>query len=602
MDKKGSKFRLILNFLRGSKRYFFGGILCCALVTVIDFVNPKITAFMVDSVIGDKAPKVSRFSKNLIEAVGGVDYLRTHLYIVALAILIVAMFGIVCRYFFNLLTSKGAETLVMTMRNDLFRHIEELPYEWHSKNQTGDIIQRCTSDVETIKRFLAEQLVVFVRIILLLVTSLIFMFGISAKLTWAAVAFMPVVITVSILFQRYFAKLFKHADEQEGVLSSIAQENLTGVRVVRAFGREKYEKDRFEKQNHYYFGIWRGINKLLSMYWSFADVISNSEIITVTAYGAYLAVQGEITAGQYIAFISYNGMLTWPLRMIGRLLSQMSKAGVAIDRVNYIMSSEVERDKVDAIEPPLDRDIAFSHVSYSFGESKVLSDVTFNIKAGSTVGILGSTGSGKSTLINLLTRMYDLGEGEGEITIGGVNIKDMKASHLRKNVGIVLQEPYLFSRTLKENIGIGFENPTDDSIREAARMASLLGTIENFKKGFDTEVGERGMTLSGGQKQRTAIAQMIIGNTPVKVFDDSLSAVDSETDAKIRHALKEAAGDSTMILIAHRINTIMNADNIIVMDKGRIIEQGTHEELIRNNKIYKKIYDIQTEGGDYDAE
>jgi ATP-binding cassette subfamily B protein len=248
------------------------------------------------------------------------------------------------------------------------------------------------------------------------------------------------------------------------------------------------------------------------------------------------------------------------------------------------------------------QEICFNHVSFSFGDNQILDDVSFTVPAGTTLGVLGSTGSGKSTLINLLIRMYELGEDDGSITIGGVDIRDIKASWLRKNIGIVLQEPYLFSRTLRENIGIGVDHANMDTIREAARIASLLHTIEDFTKGFDTEVGERGVTLSGGQKQRTAIAQMIVGDTPVMVFDDSLSAVDAETDARIRDALRERNAETTTILVAHRITTLMNADQIIVMDRGRILESGTHEELLALGGVYRKIYDVQTEGGDYDAE
>jgi ATP-binding cassette subfamily B protein len=295
-------------------------------------------------------------------------------------------------------------------------------------------------------------------------------------------------------------------------------------------------------------------------------------------------------------------MVIWPIRQLGRVLSQMSKAGVSIERVKYIMNSELESDRVGAGEPDMKQDICFNHVSFSFGDNQILDDVSFRVPAGTTLGVLGSTGSGKSTLINLLIRMYELGEGDGSITIGGVDIRDIKASWLRKNIGIVLQEPYLFSRTLRENIGIGVDHANMDTIREAARIASLLHTIEDFTKGFDTEVGERGVTLSGGQKQRTAIAQMIVGDTPVMVFDDSLSAVDAETDARIRDALRERNAETTTILVAHRITTLMNADQIIGMDRGRILESGTHEELLALGGVYRKIYDIQTEGGDYDAE
>ena len=602
MKEKYSKSRLLLYFLRGSKRYFITGIVFGMLVTLLDLVNPKIISFTIDGVIGKREPKLSGVVSDLVDSLGGVGYLRGHLYVIALGIIVVALAGIFCRYMFTLMNSKGAETFVMTMRNELFRHIEGLPYKWHSENKTGDIIQRCTSDVETIKRFLSEQLIQVFRIVILVTFAFAFMLGIHPLWSLVAGVFMPVILGLSLHYHKQFGKIFMEADENEGILSSIAQENLTGVRVVRAFGRESYERDRFLKQNKHYFGIWSRFNHLLSKYWSIADVISGFQFIAVIAVGSYLAVSGQITAGQYIAFVSYNSMVIWPIRQLGRVLSQMSKAGVSIERVKYIMNSELESDRVDAVEPDMKQDICFNHVSFSFGENQILDDVSFTVPAGTTLGVLGSTGSGKSTLINLLIRMYELGEDDGSITIGGVDIRDIKASWLRKNIGIVLQEPYLFSRTLRENIGIGIDHANEDTIREAARIASLLHTIEDFTKGFDTEVGERGVTLSGGQKQRTAIAQMIVGDTPVMVFDDSLSAVDAETDARIRDALRERNADTTTILVAHRITTLMNADQIIVMDRGRILESGTHEELLALGGVYRKIYDIQTEGGDYDAE
>jgi ATP-binding cassette subfamily B protein len=291
-------------------------------------------------------------------------------------------------------------------------------------------------------------------------------------------------------------------------------------------------------------------------------------------------------------------MLVWPVRALGRIISEMSKAGVSIDRIAYIMNSETEEDKENALEPSLKQDITFEHVSYAYenGGADVLKDVSFTIKAGTTFGILGGTGSGKSTLMYLMDRLYDLKEGCGRILVGNTDITDIKASWLRSNIGFVLQEPFLFSRTLSENIGITQKKTDFAEIRAAARIAALDETIEDFSKGYETYVGERGVTLSGGQKQRTAIAQMLVSKPPIMVFDDSLSAVDTQTDARIRHALSENTTDSTVVLISHRIMTLMHADNIIVLDHGRIAEQGTHEQLLAQGGIYKKIYDIQMQG------
>ncbi len=336
--------------------------------------------------------------------------------------------------------------------------------------------------------------------------------------------------------------------------------------------------------------------KYLSVFWSCGDLFSYLQILTVLSAGAVFCVHGEMTAGSYIAFLSYNAMLTWPVRMLGRIIADLSKTGVSIDRIREIMNAEEEQDKPDALTPDLLQDIVFDHVSYQYenGAGEILDDVSFTVKAGSTVGILGGTGSGKSTLMYLLDRMYPLSK--GKITIGGVDIADMKASWVRTRIGMVLQEPYLFSRTLFENIRIAKPTANLKEVRQASEIADLDDTVEHFTDKYETFVGERGVTLSGGQKQRTAIAQMLIRKPPIMIFDDSLSAVDAETDAKIRTAIHESSGTSTVILIAHRITTLMQADQIIVLDQGRVAEQGTHEQLLEKNGIYRKIYDLQMQG------
>jgi ATP-binding cassette subfamily B protein len=280
------------------------------------------------------------------------------------------------------------------------------------------------------------------------------------------------------------------------------------------------------------------------------------------------------------------------------MISEMSKAGVSIERILYIMNSEEEQDCENAVTPNMADDIVFEHVSFGYGEDLVLDDISFTIPKGTTFGILGSTGSGKSTLMYLLNRLYDLPKENGRITIGGVDIADMKGEWVRSHIGMVLQEPYLFSRTIAENIGITKKEYSLSEIRKVAEIACLDDTVMDFAQGYDTIVGERGVTLSGGQKQRTAIARMLTQKTPIMVFDDSLSAVDADTDARIRQELHKNLGDSTVILIAHRVTTLMQADCIMVMDQGRIAEMGSHQELMEKQGIYKKIYDMQMSLGE----
>lgn len=597
-----TKVSLVLEFLKGNIHYFVVSILSALMVTGLDMISPQLIRTTVDSILGTESLELPAFVMQGIEAVGGVEYLRSHIWIIGIAIVIIAVFTAVFRYTFMLFNTKGAESLVRTMRNRLFSHIQRLPFSWHMKNQTGDIIQRCTSDVDMIKNFISEQLTNVFRIVILITMALSFMFSMNVKLACIAVIFIPIIIAYSTYFHSHIREHFTKCDENEGVLSTIAQENLTGVRVVRAFGREKFEKDRFEKQNNIYTDAWMRLCKFLALFWGAGDLFSGLQVMLIVIMGAVFCVQGEMTAGEFIAFISYNSMLTWPVRSLGRMISEMSKAGVSIERIRYIMNSEAEKDKADAVTPDMHGDIVFDHVTFGYGGTPVLQDVSFTIPKGTTFGILGSTGSGKSTLMYLLNRLYDLPAENGRITIGGVDVADMKGEWVRSHIGMVLQEPFLFSRTIAENIGITKKDITLSDIRRAAAIACVDESISEFTQGYDTMVGERGVTLSGGQKQRTAIARMLTQKTPIMIFDDSLSAVDADTDARIRQELRKNLGDSTVILIAHRVTTLMQADCIMVLDKGRITEIGSHEELMAHNGTYRKIYDMQMtlpeEGGE----
>lgn len=590
---KYTKLSLVWKFLEGSKTFFVISILATLMVNLFEMLTPQVIRTTVDSVIGEEPLDLPEACIALIEKIGGTAYLKEHLGIIAAIVLLFAVCGAVFRYIYMLYNSKGAERFVKTARDGLFSHIQRLPFSWHMKNQTGDIIQRCTSDVDMIKNFISEQLTSVFRIIIMIFLSLFFMFSMNMKLTIVAAVFIPIVFLYSFIFHAKIRDNFTKCDENEGVLSTIAQENLTGIRVVRAFGREKYEKDRFENQNQIYTNEWMKLCSVLSAFWATGDLVSGLQIMVIVILGAYFCVAGEMTAGDFIAFVSYNTMLIWPVRSLGRTISEMSKAGVSVDRLCYIMNAEAEKDKENAVTPDMKGDIVFDHVSFGYGDAPVLSDVSFTIPKGTTFGVLGSTGSGKSTLMYLLNRLYDLPEENGKITIGGVDIADMKGDWIRQNIGMVLQEPFLFSRTLSENIGITQEKVTLSEIREAAAIACLDDAIMEFTKKYDTMVGERGVTLSGGQKQRTAIARMLMQKTPIMVFDDSLSAVDAETDAQIRQALKSKLADATVILIAHRVTTLMQADCILVLDKGKVAEIGSHEELMEKHGIYRKIYDMQ---------
>ncbi len=594
-QRRPGRGKLILHFLKGSKAFFLICMVCSALSALADMITPQIIRVTVDNVLGSaSAENLSPLVQRALAAAGGPEYLRSRLWILALAVLAVAAAKSLCQYLFRVMNTRGSETLVKTMRDALYRHIERLPFQWHMKNHTGDIIQRCTSDIDTTRNFISEQMTNLIRIFILLVMSVVFMLGMNVKLTMIAMIPLPVIVWYSLMFHRRFRKGFQECDENEGRLSAMAQENLTGVRVVRAFGRERWERDRFEQQNNKYTGLWVKLGRLMSFFWASADILSGLQIMLVVIFGVVFCLNREMTAGEYIAFLSYNGMLVWPVRQLGRMISEMSKAGVGIDRIGYIMDAEEEKDAQDAAEPPMDGGIRFEHVSFAYeGAPEMLHDIDLEIPAGTTLGILGGTGSGKSTLMYLLDRLYPLPEGSGRITIGGNDIAKIKLDHLRRNIGIVLQEPFLFSRTLRENLSITSKDLPEEELAAASRAACLEETVNAFSKGYETFVGERGVTLSGGQKQRAAIARMLTRKAPIMIFDDSLSAVDTETDAKIRAALEKKFGTATIILISHRITTLSRADRVLVLDHGRIAQLGTPEELKNRPGLYRQIHNIQ---------
>ena len=593
--QKKEKASLLWRFLKGSKRFFLATVLSAAVTALADMLQPQIIRAAVDCAIGGKEADFPPFVMELVDRVGGFAYLGENLWIMALAIIFVAAFQVASQFTFRVYNTKASETLVKTMRDSLFARIERLPFAWHMKNKTGDTIQRCTSDIETMKNFLSEQMTGIFRIVILLILSITFMVSMHPLLTLIALIPSPAIIAYSMHFHKKIHDGFMECDENEGKLSAMAQENLTGVRVVRAFGRERSEVDKFDKQNNHYTGLWEKMAKIMSRFWSVSDIFSGLQVMLVVVFGAYFCVNGNLTEGEYIAFISYNAQLVWPIRQLGRMISELSKAGVSIDRVFYIMNSPIEQDDADATEVPMDGDICFDGVSFAYENSpEILHDISFTVKAGTTLGILGGTGSGKSTLMLLLDKLYPLEEGKGSITIGGTDIRKIRTAHLRRNIGMVLQEPYLFSRTIAENIGIVSPALDMEAVRSAARAASLDDTITSFTQGYETMVGERGVTLSGGQKQRAAIARTLTNNTPILIFDDSLSAVDTETDAKVRRAIRERFGKASVILISHRITTLSAADKIIVLDHGRIVEEGTHDQLKSAGGIYQKIYETQS--------
>ena len=579
---------MIRTFLGGNAPRYFGSIAAVVVNVAISFLTPLVLAETIDGIIGQK-----RALSGWAEALGGRDFLIRNLWIMGLMMLLLSVLGGLFQFLRGRWMAEASESIAKNMRDRLYRHLQTLPFDYHVKAETGDLIQRCTSDVETIRRFLSSQVIEMFRAVLMIGVALVVMLRMNWKMTLMSMVLIPFLFAFAFLYFKWVVKFFRIADEAEGKMSAVLQENLTGVRVVRAFGREKYEVEKYKTVNDDMFRKWRRVNDLLAVYWSGSDFLSMTQTGITLLFGVLLAARGELLVGEMTVFVSYISMLLWPIRQLGRILSDMGKSMVAFDRIDEILTQKSEEDDPDAVDAPIDRDIEFRHVGFEYeAKNPVLKDVNFTVKAGQTVAILGATGSGKSTLMLLLQRLYDVKR--GDILIGGVSIKKIRKKHLRSRIGLVLQEPFLYSRSVRDNVRIVKPDISDEEVFEVTRTASAHEFIESFERGYDTPVGERGVTLSGGQKQRVAIARTLLKDNDILIFDDSLSAVDTETDAAIRRALKEKKKGLTTFIISHRLTTLAEADFIIVLEDGRVAQQGTHSELIHQPGLYQRIYQIQS--------
>jgi ATP-binding cassette subfamily B protein len=532
--------------------------------------------------------------------VGGVEVIRRNLWIMAAAMLGMTAISGVVRFARTRLNTRAGEGSVRVLRDRLFAHIQRLPYRWHAASQTGDIIQRATTDVDTVRRFNSGVLLEFVRTILMVLVGAAVMFTINNTLAFITIGMVIPVAAVSVLFHLRIHKLLESQEEAEGRLFTVMQENVTGIRVVRAFGRSRFELDKFRKANDENRQMLLKVNNSFASLWATLDLLCGVEFAAVLVAGILLSLKGNLTIGQFTVFLSYVYTFFWPIRGFGRVLSQLSRTMVAVGRLEEVLRAEEEEDLEEGETPVLRGDVDFRDVSFAYGTTPVLDHLDMHIPGGSTVAILGGTGSGKSTLTLLLQRLYEAGS--GSITVGGTDIRNIRKSWLRTRIGIVLQEPFLYSRSILQNIGIRDKQPDRALAEAAAKDACVHDDIMEFEEGYDTVVGERGVTLSGGQKQRIAIARALTGESDMLIFDDSLSAVDTRTDAAIRQALRTRRQGVTTIIISHRVTTLMEADRIFVLKGGRVAEEGTHEELMAiPDSIYRRTFDIQSaavEGGE----
>ncbi|MCL2066970.1 MAG: ABC transporter ATP-binding protein/permease [Treponema sp.] len=590
---KGGRVRLIAAAAKDRK---FGFFLCCTatLGTVaFSFLSPQIIRYTIDSVIGNVPLQAPAFVIRIVGFIGGITVLKNHIWICALFVVGAALLSGLCDVIRTYTSFELGETVAWRLRNNLYGHIQRLTFDWHIGCQTGDIIQRCTTDVDNIRNFIHWELSEFMRTICVFIIALAVMFSMDIFMSLVALIFIPVIMVFSILYFRKVSREFAQADIAEGVMQAAAQENYTGVRVVRAFGRESHEMEKFSEKTKKYQDIWTYIGKMLGVFWGAGDLFSGLQLVTIVCAGVWRSVQGQLTPGTFLAFYAYCNWMIWPVRQLGRLLADLSKTLVAADRVREILAVEPETDPPGAMLPEIMGEICFDKVSFGYSSEPILQNISFTLKPGESLAILGATGSGKSTLIHLLGRLYELKDGEGLITIDGIDIRRIARAHLRRHIGLCLQEPFLFSKTIQENITLANPNLEMTEVRAAASTAMADETIMGFADGYNTVIGERGVTISGGQKQRVAIARMLACNTPVMIFDDSLSAVDTETDAKIRAALRRRVKDAAVIIISHRISSLMQADKILVLMNGTIEEIGSHAELMKRGGAYRRIFDLQ---------
>ena len=583
----------MLSLIGQNWTHFLWALIATIMMVIIGFLTPLLLSEIVDSILGSEPFTMPDFLMNPINDLGGRDFLRQNLWIPALALILMNVVNGVFTFIKGRSSAIASENIARKLRNDLYRHLQHLPFAYHVKAQAGELIQRCTSDVDTIRRFLAVQVMEVVNTVLMVVIAMSILLPRSVPITLYSLILVPPLFCFATWFFKMVHKSFEVADEADGVLNAVLQENLSGVRVVRAFGQQEREVEKFDRVNNDLRKKNLRLNELLAIYWGGGDAISMTQTLLTLVVCIIYACNGWITVGTLIVFTSTLGMLLFPIRQLGRTLSDAGKAMVSMKRVQAILHEEAEPDEPNALKPDLHGDIVFDHVSFAYPDDNVpvLRDVSFTIPAGKTAAVLGGTGSGKSTMMYLLQRLYT--PTSGKITIGGVDIQQIDRKYLRAHVGLILQEPFLYSKSIRENVGITAPEQEAERIEHAADIASASGFIAKADKGWETVVGERGVTLSGGQKQRIAIARTLLKDNNILIFDDSLSAVDTETDAQIRAALRHEQKDVTTLIISHRVTTLSQADLILVLENGQITQQGTHAELCSQPGLYQRINSIQ---------
>ena len=602
MEQKPKKSNILRFFpyTKGFRLQFVLSLFMVMVAVVANYMTPQVIRVTVDSVINDSPFNLPGFLVGWIESIGGRDMLRSHIVICAGASLAFAALSGLANYSSRMNLARACEGTVARVRDTLFDHIQHLPYAWHNSHQTGDIIQRCTQDVDLIRNFVSDQLMEVVRTVLLIGVSLALMFAMNVELALVVTAFIPLVVIVSLVFYVIVGRKFQRADETEGELTALVQENLTGVRVVRAFGRERYEIDRFNKKNEEFTNMWVNLGKIMGINWGLGDFSAGFQVLVIIVVGVFFVEAGNLTAGEFLAFTAYNSMLVWPARNLGRLLSELSKTSISATRLFDILDAKEEQDA------PRRQDPAPSPATSFFRPRELRLQPLLRCGGGRELYHQSREHLRHFRRHRQRQVHFNVPAGPALRAAPGARAPSPSAGWTSgtsswptcgKTSASCCRSPSSSPRPFRESIADGSTREDLESVRHYARLAVIDDAIVNFAQGYETPIGERGVTISGGQKQRVAIARMLMQDTPIKIFDDSLSAVDMETDQKIRQSIQQNVHGTT-ILIAHRITTLMNADQILVLDHGRVAQLGNHQQLSQQEGIYKRIFDMQKGTGE----
>lgn len=589
--KKKGYFKAMYDLTKGHRFNFYFSFVLQIFGVLFILLSTMISKVLVDTINQDPpSGPIDRFLTNLL---GGQDFLRTNLWVFAIIVLGLGVGRSIINVARNIMRSYLDAVIMKEAKLRLFYHLERLPFAEIKKMKNGDIIQTATRDEEVLRIFITRQLTMMTYTVEMVLFSFIILATISLKIALSTIIILPIMAIYSYFTISKVRALYRETDDSEALLTGKIEENLNAVRVVKAYNNETHEIREFDKSLNHYADKYLKWRRFAAFYYASSDIFIFGQIVLSLIYGLYLAFSGEISAGTLFVAVSYTGMIVWPVRNFATILSDLARAVVSVDRIRLIMDIPLE-DIDSGLTPEIKGHIVLKNAGFHYEDDDeiILKNLNLEIKPGETIAIMGKTGSGKSTLAHILSRLHEYTE--GSITIDGVELNQIQKKHLRSNIATVLQEPFLFSRSILNNLKIAKKSATEQEIHRATTIADIHNTIISFEKGYDTPVGEKGVTLSGGQKQRLAIARTIINEVPILIFDDSLSAVDTETDINIRTALKTRAENTTTLIITHRVATAKDADRIIVLENGSIAAIGTHEELINIPGLYQRVYEIQS--------